>query len=602
MRRRELGFSIALLVAVLGLIIGAMVAAFLLTRFSGSRDEMETTRARMEAVMSALDQYAAQNRSLPCPAVPTLASSAANAGVAAPAGSGCANGDGTVPWKTIGLKEEHALDAWGRRISYRVFSTAYGSLTQAGGASMVDCDLWRINPGSGLDPVTGLCAPARTTDAADYIALERLRLYDFSPAVRTDVAYVLVSHGATGYGAYSSSGAPLPAPKGPESDNTKAGGPFHSLAFADLDKFDASSHFDDLVAYRTVSDLVKRAGLSGRDWPEAAPPDSTVFTRETVASRPGVSLSSPSDTDTNRSVIDFGSFAAIGVEGGTLENVSAGASGGIGVVGSGNPLMTYSEGEALLLSFDSLARRFGITLSGLNRFNASGTRFTEKVAFAFYRDDGSALSTVLGAACANDADHASFDIDPGGSFRYVFIVPLPSTAGNASGGIVQSDTGFLVAEIRTCAAATATDPFCRTSLSTAANTCSPPGPDLRVAKTHSGSFAVGSNGTYTLTVNNALGLGPTTAPVTVSDVLPAGLTFVSASGSGWTCSGAGTRADCTSSSVIAAGGSSSPITLTVSVGSGAAASVTNTATVSGGGERAVFGDNNSTSDVTTVTP
>ena len=46
----------------------------------------------------------------------------------------------------------------------------------------------------------------------------------------------------------------------------------------------------------------------------------------------------------------------------------------------------------------------------------------------------------------------------------------------------------------------------------------PPPPDLTISKTHTGTFAQGQVGaTYTLTVTNQAGSGPTTGTVIVSD-------------------------------------------------------------------------------------
>src|SRR5207302_2047685 len=59
-------------------------------------------------------------------------------------------------------------------------------------------------------------------------------------------------------------------------------------------------------------------------------------------------------------------------------------------------------------------------------------------------------------------------------------------------------------------------------------------PDLTIAKSHSGTFVRGSTGSYSLTVTN-IGGTVTTGLVTVSDTLPAGLTPLSASGTGWSC-------------------------------------------------------------------
>jgi uncharacterized repeat protein (TIGR01451 family) len=121
--------------------------------------------------------------------------------------------------------------------------------------------------------------------------------------------------------------------------------------------------------------------------------------------------------------------------------------------------------------------------------------------------------------------------------------------------------------------------------------------DLTVAKTHAGNFTQGQNGTYTITATNSGGAA-TSGTVTVSDTLPAGLTYVSATGTGWTCGAAGQVVTCTRSDALAAGASYPAITLTVSVAPNSALSVTNTATVSGGGQTNT--SNDSSSNPTTI--
>ena len=128
--------------------------------------------------------------------------------------------------------------------------------------------------------------------------------------------------------------------------------------------------------------------------------------------------------------------------------------------------------------------------------------------------------------------------------------------------------------------------------------------DLTIAKSHSGNFTVGVNGTYTLTAGNS-GTLATSGTITVVDNLPAGLTIAALpTGTGWNCSttvvGSST-ATCTSATVIAAGATSpNPITVTVVVAAAAFPSVTNAATISGGGEPAYNNGNNSVTDPTTV--
>jgi uncharacterized repeat protein (TIGR01451 family) len=127
--------------------------------------------------------------------------------------------------------------------------------------------------------------------------------------------------------------------------------------------------------------------------------------------------------------------------------------------------------------------------------------------------------------------------------------------------------------------------------------------DLSLTKTHVGNFTVGSNGTYTLRVSNATGvaLDPEVNTVTITDTLPAGLTFVSGVGTGWSCSAAAQVVTCTHAPPLAPGASFPDLTLTVAVGPTAAPAVTNTATVS-----SVSYDlnaaNNTVNDATSVNP
>ena len=105
-------------------------------------------------------------------------------------------------------------------------------------------------------------------------------------------------------------------------------------------------------------------------------------------------------------------------------------------------------------------------------------------------------------------------------------------------------------------------------------------PVLALSKTHSGNFARGQNGaTWTLTVSNNAQTGATNGMVTVTDLLPTGLTLTSMSGTGWNC----TANTCTRSDTLAGGGSYPPITVTVNVAGDALPQLTNVATVSGGG-------------------
>jgi uncharacterized repeat protein (TIGR01451 family) len=140
--------------------------------------------------------------------------------------------------------------------------------------------------------------------------------------------------------------------------------------------------------------------------------------------------------------------------------------------------------------------------------------------------------------------------------------PLSNTATVNSGGTPDPDPG-----------ATSTDTV---TLTTSA--------DLSIVKSHTGTFTPGTDASYTLQVDNA-GPSDVAGPVTVTDPLPTGETFVSAGGTGWLCSNAGQLVTCQLAAGLPAGTSTSPspappITLTVAVGGAAYPTVSNTASVS----------------------
>ena len=127
----------------------------------------------------------------------------------------------------------------------------------------------------------------------------------------------------------------------------------------------------------------------------------------------------------------------------------------------------------------------------------------------------------------------------------------------------------------------------------------PPLVNLKVAKTHTGALVVGSPATYQIVVTNA---GPTPAPgpITVTDSLPTGLGYLSASGGGFTCTLAAPVVTCLRAGALGVG-ETATIELSVDVLPAAYPQVVNAAHV---GSPAVETDlnDNDTQDPGAVTP
>jgi len=109
-------------------------------------------------------------------------------------------------------------------------------------------------------------------------------------------------------------------------------------------------------------------------------------------------------------------------------------------------------------------------------------------------------------------------------------------------------------------------------------------PQLTVTKSANPiPFVIGQPASYTITVANTGG-SPTSANITLTDVLPTGITLTSTSGAGWSCTGTSSLS-CTYSGPALAPTASTALTLNVSVGAGTV-NGNNSATASGGGDPA----------------
>ncbi len=126
--------------------------------------------------------------------------------------------------------------------------------------------------------------------------------------------------------------------------------------------------------------------------------------------------------------------------------------------------------------------------------------------------------------------------------------------------------------------------------------------DMTITKKLSGLLVAGQDATYTLDVTNN---GPSVhrGPLVVTDAVPAGTTFVSASGANWTCTtpavGAAGTISCSRSDDIPVG-ATDQIAVVVHVDSGRTAAVVNTANVKGDNPGGTT-DPDHTNDDSTVT-
>jgi prepilin-type N-terminal cleavage/methylation domain-containing protein len=330
----QAGFSLIEIAIVLGIL------ALLLTLFTGmstnliSQHRRELTRTRLANIDMALTLFVSQYKRLPCPADGKLVSSDPSAGkenpLPAPPASQPANctpastnnqKDGVVPWVALGLTASDIEDGWGGRFTYRVGP----DLVMNNAMDFSSCDPAGGNPANAVPPppvlpppppncypvglpatgcnagnlpiafqyctspniaLTG--APGKglvVEDVAGNVIMDPCLNRATSPPalVSTGAAYMLISHGADGGGAYNGLGIK-------QDSNTVAGTmeeknfPYHqylpsgacpATSFLVDDVYnggynagagvpDPTYHFDDMVSRPNILTVATRAQLGPR--------------------------------------------------------------------------------------------------------------------------------------------------------------------------------------------------------------------------------------------------------------------------------------------------------------------------------------------------
>lgn len=462
--RPQQGLAAAAVVIVLILVALAISLGRDYFRGEAMLEQQDVNDASLRKISDALVAYATLNGRLPCPAQGTRPTPPAVDGVAVPDASTatCTYPDGVVPWVTLGLRRSDAMDAWGGRISYRVYApTASGDgFTRANGVSarncstevavggpsevVVDCD----GSAAHLDhPVHFRRATADPTRDRGLFVNER-------GATVGGLAFVLVSHGRSGRGAFgmeSGVRAVLPT-SADELRNTQGPStpvwisPFVINARSDASIApDAAGHFDDVVSYMRATDLIERAKLSARAWPSS----SLVADASTIQMLvPGFD---PDDTqNTGRTSLAFGRVTVTARSNAGTQNIGfreRGGTGGIGVystsgggVSGGSISSTTNEVLVLDAGAGSTFQKADIALNELQTRNFP-PHAKERVELSLWRTPEFPIGDppVLVQATTIESWHTQSDPSlcllasiPGTVFDRLEIRPLVRSDGGSS--------------------------------------------------------------------------------------------------------------------------------------------------------------------------
>jgi hypothetical protein len=174
-----------------------------------------STESKMDVIEKALADFQAKNNRLPCPATMPVTMGTGDYGVEKqfPAGDPvCPNHFGAVPVKTLGLPDEYLLDGWGRVFRYVANTQAFDSF------SSTPVSIEGINNA----------------------------VVDASGGRRSAmVAYILISHGTNGYGAYLPDGTQL-STTGASVDELQN----FNEPYVQKDVMEGGAAFDDVVRFK----------------------------------------------------------------------------------------------------------------------------------------------------------------------------------------------------------------------------------------------------------------------------------------------------------------------------------------------------------------
>ena len=246
------GFTLLELSIVLTLI--AIIIGGGLVTLNGSLQakEFNATVARMDAIEKALVDYSVAFNRIPCPSDLAITATGANYGIEAANTGSCTGGtpaatflatsgtvEGGVPTRTLKLTDDYMFDGWGRKLRYAV-DPAYTALSSL--------------------PISASCS-LNTTPNTTAITVSA------ASGTRTSMAaYALISHGANGHGAYTSSGVALNAGSVNANELTNchctssaAANATYTPSYIEMsptiDSANALDNFDDIVTFKEAWQL-----------------------------------------------------------------------------------------------------------------------------------------------------------------------------------------------------------------------------------------------------------------------------------------------------------------------------------------------------------
>lgn len=255
-KARHSGFTLAEIAVVLAIIGIAMTMGLKMLTATLENSAYSETRAKQERIKLALVSFMRSNGRLPCPdtALPATGNEVPAPPVPPALPTSCnataAAGYGVLPWLTLQIPRDAALDGWGNLFSYRV-ANSFAPVLKNWTSKTVG---------------TPFTINELPTSSVALIIQERDTPASVLNQITNQAVVVILSHGKNGLGALTTRGnARVPPPTvavalDENTNGTVGSRTFVRRAFNDsplVAGTNPGGPFDDLVAYMTPQDLLQ---------------------------------------------------------------------------------------------------------------------------------------------------------------------------------------------------------------------------------------------------------------------------------------------------------------------------------------------------------
>ena len=247
--------EIAVVLFIIAILAGA-IAQYMTGQIATAKQGI--TQTRLAAIKSALTNFIVRNNRLPCPAIATLASGAAGDGVEAPTPGTCTGtllsagvSAGEIPWVSLGLSSDAAIDGYSNRFTYQVTLAATGLNAQTVMGMKGAITIHSAGPGVLASP----SAPFSPGNQLNDCRTDMTVAYSSNANPCAAVA-VVVSHGVDGYGAYNDGGVQIAFPAAVTGADAPANADGDSKFVVKPFAGGSSNPFDDVVLALTPNDLI----------------------------------------------------------------------------------------------------------------------------------------------------------------------------------------------------------------------------------------------------------------------------------------------------------------------------------------------------------